>query len=103
MAKFFWPGNRKKRQTNYWQNTHLPPIHPLLFLQAGEYVLLEGTGGVSTFGLLFAAAAGAKPIITSSRNEKLERARELGAVGTVNYRENPDWQKEVRELRSEIR
>jgi NADPH:quinone reductase-like Zn-dependent oxidoreductase len=67
-------------------------------LQAGEYVLLEGTGGVSTFGLLFAAAAGAKPIITSSRDEKLARAKELGAFGTINYRENPDWQKEVREL-----
>jgi len=67
-------------------------------LQPDEYVLLEGTGGVSTFGLLFSVAAGAKPIITSSRDRKLERARELGAFGTANYRENPDWQKEVREL-----
>jgi NADPH:quinone reductase-like Zn-dependent oxidoreductase len=67
-------------------------------LQPGEYVLLEGTGGVSVFGLIFSAAAGAKPIITSSRNEKLERARELGAVGTVNYRENPEWQQQVRVL-----
>ena len=67
-------------------------------LQPGEYVLLEGTGGVSSFGLIFAAAAGAKPIITSSSNDKLARARELGAVGTVNYRENEDWQVEVRAL-----
>ena len=67
-------------------------------LQSDEYVLLEGTGGVSSFGLIFAAAAGAKPIITSSSNEKLARARELGAVGTVNYRENEDWQVQVREL-----
>jgi NADPH:quinone reductase-like Zn-dependent oxidoreductase len=67
-------------------------------LQPGDWVLLEGTGGVSSFGLLFAAAAGARPIITSSSDEKLERARELGAVGTVNYRENPEWQKEVLEL-----
>jgi NADPH:quinone reductase-like Zn-dependent oxidoreductase len=66
-------------------------------LKHDEYVLLEGTGGVSVFGLIFSAAAGAKPIITSSRNEKLERAKELGAFGTANYRENPDWQKEVRE------
>jgi NADPH:quinone reductase-like Zn-dependent oxidoreductase len=67
-------------------------------LKAGDYVLLEGTGGVSTFGLIFAAAAGAKPIITSSSDAKLERARSLGAFGTVNYRSNPEWQKAVREL-----
>ncbi|RPH97558.1 MAG: NAD(P)-dependent alcohol dehydrogenase [Lysobacterales bacterium] len=67
-------------------------------LQPGQFVLLEGTGGVSVFGLVFAAAAGAKPIITSSSDEKLQRARELGAFGTVNYRSNPEWQKEVRAL-----
>lgn len=67
-------------------------------LQPGQYVLLEGTGGVSVFGLQLAAAAGAKPIITSSRDEKLARARELGAFGTANYRSNPDWHLEVREL-----
>ena len=67
-------------------------------LQPGEYVLLEGTGGVSVFGLQFAAAAGARPIITSSSDEKLARARELGAFGTANYRRNEDWQQEVRVL-----
>jgi len=67
-------------------------------VQPGQYVLLEGTGGVSLFGLIFAAAVGAKPIITSSRDEKLRRASELGAFGTANYRRNPDWQLEVREL-----
>jgi NADPH:quinone reductase-like Zn-dependent oxidoreductase len=67
-------------------------------LQSGQYVLLEGTGGVSVFGLLFAAAADARPVITSSSDAKLERAKELGAVGTVNYRTNPDWQLAVREL-----
>jgi len=66
-------------------------------LQAGQYVLLEGTGGVSVFGLLFAHAAGAKPVITSSSDEKLVRAAELGAIGTVNYRTTPEWQAEVRE------
>jgi len=64
-------------------------------MQPGDWVLLEGTGGVSSFGLLFAAAAGARPIITSSSDEKLARARALGAVGTVNYRANPDWEDEV--------
>jgi NADPH:quinone reductase-like Zn-dependent oxidoreductase len=67
-------------------------------LEAGEFVLLEGTGGVSVFGLQLAAAAGAKAIITSSSDQKLARARELGAFGTVNYRANPDWQAEVRAL-----
>ncbi len=67
-------------------------------LEPGDYVLLEGTGGVSVFGLQLAAAAGARPIITSSSDEKLSRARELGAFGTVNYRTNPEWQREVRAL-----
>jgi len=67
-------------------------------LQPGQYVLLEGTGGVSSFGLVFAAAAGARPIITSSSDAKLERARKLGAFGTINYRTNPDWPDKVREL-----
>jgi NADPH:quinone reductase-like Zn-dependent oxidoreductase len=67
-------------------------------LAAGDFVLLEGTGGVSVFGLQLAAAAGAKPIITSSSDAKLQRARELGAFGTVNYRSNAEWQNEVRAL-----
>ncbi len=67
-------------------------------LQPNEYVLLQGTGGVSSFGLLFAAAAGARPVITSSSDEKLARAVELGAVGTVNYRQNPEWQEQVLEI-----
>ena len=67
-------------------------------IESGQYVLLEGTGGVSTFGLVLAVAAGAKPIVTSSSDAKLERAKALGAVGTVNYRKNPDWQKNVRAL-----
>lgn len=67
-------------------------------LQRGDYVLLEGTGGVSIFGLQLAAAAGAKPIVTSSSDAKLARARELGAFGTVNYRKTPEWQNDVRAL-----
>jgi NADPH:quinone reductase-like Zn-dependent oxidoreductase len=67
-------------------------------LERDEYVLLEGTGGVSVFGLQLAAAAEARPIITSSSDEKLARAVQLGAFGTVNYRSHPEWQVEVREL-----
>jgi NADPH:quinone reductase-like Zn-dependent oxidoreductase len=67
-------------------------------MQAGDYVLLEGTGGVSIFGLQFAAAAGAKPIITSSSDAKLARAKSLGAFGTVNYKTTPQWEKPVLEI-----
>jgi len=64
----------------------------------GDYVLLEGTGGVSSLGLVFAAAAGARAIITSSSDDKLARARALGAFGTVNYRSNENWEQQVRAL-----
>jgi NADPH:quinone reductase-like Zn-dependent oxidoreductase len=67
-------------------------------LQPQDFVLLEGTGGVSMFGLLFAAAADARPIITSSSDDKLAIARSLGAFGTANYRQNSEWQNTVREL-----
>jgi NADPH:quinone reductase-like Zn-dependent oxidoreductase len=64
----------------------------------GDFVLLEGTGGVSMFGLQLAVAAGARPIVTSSSDDKLQVARTLGAFGTVNSRTNPEWQREVRAL-----
>ncbi|MEM9701885.1 MAG: NAD(P)-dependent alcohol dehydrogenase [Planctomycetota bacterium] len=67
-------------------------------LTAGETVLCLGTGGVSVFALQLAKAAGATVFITSSSDEKLERAKELGADGTVNYRQTPDWHKAVRGL-----
>ena len=64
-------------------------------LIAGQSVLVLGTGGVSIFALQFARAAGAQVIATSSSNDKLARARQLGATATVNYRDHPEWQKEV--------
>lgn len=64
--------------------------------QPGDFVLLLGTGGVSILGLQIAAALGARPVITSSSDEKLARARALGAVATVNYATTPDWEKAVR-------
>src|ERR1700722_19694039 len=62
-------------------------------LVPGETVLLLGTGGVSIFGLQIAKLAGAKVIITSSSDEKLERARKLGADAVLNYKTTPDWGK----------
>ncbi len=67
-------------------------------LHAGETVLIQGTGGVSLFGLQIAKAHGARVILTSSSDEKLERARSLGADETVNYKSTPDWDVEVLEL-----
>ncbi len=64
-------------------------------LRAGQTVLCLGTGGVSIFGLQIAQAFGARVIITSSSDAKLERARRLGAWATVNYREVDDWEREV--------
>ena len=57
----------------------------------GDFVLLQGTGGVSIAGLQLAKAAGATVIITSSSNLKLERARALGADHVINYRDTPGW------------
>lgn len=67
-------------------------------VKAGDTVLALGTGGVSIFALQFAVAAGARVIVTSSSDEKLEQARSLGAHDTINYRTTPEWQDEVRRL-----
>ncbi|WOF74564.1 NAD(P)-dependent alcohol dehydrogenase [Parvibaculaceae bacterium PLY_AMNH_Bact1] len=67
-------------------------------IKAGNTVLLQGTGGVSIFGLQFAKAAGAEVIITSSSDEKLERAKELGADHVINYKATPDWAAEARKI-----
>jgi NADPH:quinone reductase-like Zn-dependent oxidoreductase len=67
-------------------------------LKAGETVLLLGTGGVSIFALQFAAMMGARAIITSKSDDKLERAKELGAWETINYQTTPDWAAAVRAL-----
>ena len=64
-------------------------------IKAGDSVLILGTGGVAIFALQFAKAMGATAIVTSSSDEKLERARALGADFTVNYKTDPDWGKTV--------
>jgi NADPH:quinone reductase-like Zn-dependent oxidoreductase len=71
---------------------------PTMHVQAGDTVLLLGTGGVSIFGLQFAKLHGARVIITSSSDEKLARAKTLGADETINYKTTPDWDKEVLRL-----
>jgi len=66
-------------------------------VQAGETVLTLGTGGVAIFTLQLAKALGAKVVITSRSDEKLARARRLGADHTVNYATTPDWELSVLE------
>lgn len=60
-------------------------------VRPGDVVLIEGTGGVAVFALQFAKMAGARVIITSSSDDKLARARALGADFGINYRSTPDW------------
>jgi NADPH:quinone reductase-like Zn-dependent oxidoreductase len=67
-------------------------------LKAGDTILLQGTGGVSIFGLLFAHAAGIRAIITSSSDGKLERAKKLGAAFGINYKTTPEWDKAAMEF-----
>jgi NADPH:quinone reductase-like Zn-dependent oxidoreductase len=67
-------------------------------LKAGDTILLQGTGGVSIFGLQFAHAMGVRAIITSSSDEKLDRAKKLGAAFGINYKTTPDWEKAAMEF-----
>lgn len=71
---------------------------PMGNLQKGETVLAQGTGGVSIFALQIANILGARVIITSSSDEKLERARKLGAWQTINYKKTPNWEEKALEL-----
>ena len=64
-------------------------------VRAGETVVIQGTGGVSLFALQFAKHHGARTILLSSSDAKLERGRALGADHTVNYKTTPEWQHEV--------
>jgi NADPH:quinone reductase-like Zn-dependent oxidoreductase len=64
----------------------------------GKTVLVQGTGGVSTFALVLAHAAGARVIVTSSSDDKLQRARQLGADEIINYKSTPEWSARVLEL-----
>lgn len=60
-----------------------------------EVIVCQGTGGVSISAAQITSAAGSKAIVTSSSDEKLERAKKLGACCTINYKKTPDWDAEV--------
>lgn len=67
-------------------------------IKPGDWVLTQGTGGVSIFALQFAKAAGARVISTSSSNDKLARLKDLGANHVINYKETPEWGAKAKEL-----
>lgn len=64
-------------------------------LKAGDTVVCLGTGGVSMIALAFAKMSGARVIVTSSSDDKLAVAKQLGADQTINYKAIPDWDKAV--------
>ncbi|WP_053374047.1 zinc-dependent alcohol dehydrogenase family protein [Paenibacillus sp. FJAT-27812] len=67
-------------------------------VKSGDTVLIQGTGGVSLFALQFAKLHGATVIVTSSSDDKLGRAKSLGADHGINYRSTPEWAPAVLEL-----
>ncbi|MCK4315236.1 MAG: zinc-binding dehydrogenase [Anaerolineae bacterium] len=63
-------------------------------LRAGESVLIVGAGGgVNSMAIQIAKLAGATVYAITSTEEKMEKARELGADVVLNYREDPRWSK----------
>lgn len=83
--------------TAWMSLNHFEPINQPLS-NKDKVILLQGTGGVSVAGLQIAKAMGLTTIITSSSDEKLKRAGDLGADHMINYRTTPDWDKRVLEL-----
>lgn len=75
---------------------HALMVHGQLI--AGKTILVQGTGGVSIFGLQIGKMMGANAIVTSSSDEKLARAKSMGATQTINYKATPDWDKAAMEL-----
>ncbi|KAL6870134.1 hypothetical protein ACO1O0_001469 [Amphichorda felina] len=73
-------------------------LYGLRRLTPGQWVLTQGTGGVSTFGLQFAKAAGARVIATTSSPAKAKLLEKLGADHIINYNETPNWGAKVREI-----
>ena len=67
-------------------------------VKPGDTVLIMGSGSVSLFALQFAKVAGARVIVTSSSDEKLEKLKRLGADDLINYRSTPNWGEQAKAL-----
>ena len=64
-------------------------------LRPGDWVLVQGSGGVSVYALQFARMMGCRVVATSSSDEKLQRLEALGAEALINYKTTPNWGDEV--------
>ncbi|KAK1149002.1 hypothetical protein N8T08_007677 [Aspergillus melleus] len=73
-------------------------LHGLAPLKPSDFVLAQGTGGVSLFAILFALAAGATVIATTSSLAKAERLAKIGVQHVLNYRQDPNWGETARKL-----
>jgi len=71
-------------------------------VRAGDSVLVQGTGGVAVFGLQIARLLGAKVIAISSSDQKLARAKQLGAAEGINYLAVADWHKQAKALTGKV-
>jgi NADPH:quinone reductase-like Zn-dependent oxidoreductase len=73
-------------------------VHEQAQIGAGDTVMVQGTGGIPLFALQFAKQAGARVIVSSKSDEKLEKAKALGADFTINYQAEPEWSRAVLEF-----
>lgn len=73
-------------------------LYGLKQLMPGDWVLTQGTGGVSIFALQFAKAAGAKVIATTSSAAKADTLKSLGADHVINYKEDANWGETAKKL-----
>ncbi|KAK7934771.1 NAD(P)-binding protein [Apiospora marii] len=97
---------RSPKNLNHAEGSTLPcaaltawnALYGLKPLKPGQYVLTQGTGGVSIFALQFAKAAGATVIATTSSKEKGEVLKKLGADHVINYKEDTNWGKTAKSL-----
>ncbi|MEL6870007.1 MAG: NAD(P)-dependent alcohol dehydrogenase [Pseudomonadota bacterium] len=67
-------------------------------VRPGDSVLVEGTGGMSMFGLQIAKMAGAEVFATTSSDAKAERLKAMGADHVVNYKHDEKWGKTIAKM-----
>lgn len=73
-------------------------LYGLKTLMPGDWVLTQGTGGVSIFAVQFAKAAGARVIATTSSASKGDKLKQLGADHVLNYKEDENWGETAKKL-----
>jgi len=71
-------------------------------IRAGQTILVQGSGGISLFAIQIAKTFGLKVIATTGSNAKVQKLKDLGADEVINYKEFPEWSKEVRRLNGGI-